>query len=241
MYKRKTASSIVKRATKRSKPRTAGPGIKYLQTKVRRGYTRQSGFYGRFPPVGDELKFFDTALAFTFDATGEVPATGQLVLIPQGTTESTRVGNKCVITSINLKGNLLFAPGAAVAAASTIAYMWLIQDTQANGAAAAITDVFTGTNASTVFRNIANSNRFIILKKFVWNFTSQAGATTAFAQVIKNFNYYKKCNIPLKYSSTSGAITELKSNNIFLITGSINSDDTITMDGNCRVRFNDSN
>ena len=33
---------------------------------------------------GEELKFFDTALSFTCDATGEVPATGQLALIPQG-------------------------------------------------------------------------------------------------------------------------------------------------------------
>jgi len=31
-----------------------------------------------------ELKVFDTALAFNFDATGEIPATGQLCFIQTG-------------------------------------------------------------------------------------------------------------------------------------------------------------
>jgi len=54
------------------------------------------------------------------------------------------------------------------------------------------------------------------------------------------FEMYKKCNIPIEYSGTTGAITEIRSNNIFLLASSDGqADDLVTMVGNCRVRFSD--
>lgn len=203
------------------------------------GFTRSAGFYGRFAGQNAELKFFDTALSFNFDATGEVPATGQLNLIPQGVTESTRVGRKCVLKSIHLKGSVTFTPAAAATAAST-AFMYLVLDKQANGAAAGITDVLTGNGMQIAFNNLSNSQRFMILKKFKWTMVPTAGVTTAYNNTTKHFEKFKKCNIPLEFSSTTGAITELRSNNVFLLAGTDGlSDDTITMNGACRVRFSD--
>lgn len=212
--------------------------IRSMPMDVDPGYTRSSGFYGRFGK-GGELKFFDTSLSFLIDATGEVPATGQLALIPQGVTESTRVGRKCTIKSIAMKGNLLYAPAAA-ASGSTNAVMYLVLDKQCNGAAAGATDVFTGTNFVTLFHNLANSQRFVVLKTWKWTINSSAGATTAYNNVSRMWSGFKKCNIPIEYSSTTGAITEIRSNNLFLLASSDGtSDDLITIGGTCRLRFSD--
>lgn len=208
--------------------------------KASAGYTRTSGYYGRFAGRNAELKFFDTTLSFNIDQTGEVPATGQLVLIPQGVTESTRVGRKCVIKSIYIKATMSFAPGAGTTTAGT-GCMVLVQDTQCNGAAAAVTDVYTGTNIPVAMHNLSNSQRFKVLKVFKYSFNPQAGVSTAWANITRNFSYYKKCNIPLEFSSTTGAITEIRSNNLFLIAGTefAAMDDLIGVSGTCRVRFSD--
>jgi len=205
------------------------------------GYERVSGFYGRYnlPGGGSENKFFDTTLGWNFDATGEVPATGQLCLIPQGVTESTRVGRKCVVKSIQLRAYMIYTPGASTAGASN-AYFYVVLDKQCNGAAAAIGDVLTGTNMGSALINLANSERFVILKRFVNRFQAAAGIQTAFGSDTSTIDWYHKCNIPLEYSSTTGAITEIKSNNIFILAGTdTTSDDVIAIGGTCRLRFSD--
>lgn len=220
------------------------PRARMQVARVVPGYTRAGGFYGRFQQRGrratsqGEHKFFDTALSFSFDTTTEVPATGQLVLIPQGVTESNRIGRKCNITSILIKGKVSLAPGAA-ATAATNAYLYVVEDMQTNGAAAAVTDVFTGNVSQSLVRNLANSSRFRILHKEVFSMNPGAGATTALNEHVTWMEWYKKCNIPIEYSSTTGAITEIRSNNIFLVAGSDNGDDNVSFSGVCRVRFID--
>lgn len=201
------------------------------------GYARLGGAYGRFRP-GGELKFFDTSLSFAADATGEVPATGQLNLIPQGVTESTRVGRLALIKSIQINGLATFVPSTA-ATAAVVAYIYLVMDTQCNGAAAGVTDVLTSTDLSVALPNINNSMRFRILKKFVLPLNAPAGATTAYNNVQRPFTLYKRCSIPIDFSSTTGAITEIRSNNLFLIAGMIGADDTVSVTGTVRLRFAD--
>jgi len=230
MYRRKAYS--------RKRKSTSSLGGTRKKMRVVPGYTRTSGFYGRFSKGSGEQKFFDTALAFSFDTTGEVPATGQLVLIPQGVTESTRVGRKCVIKSIQLHGIATFVPAAA-AVATEITNLFLILDKQCNGAAAGVTDVFTSADLWDAFHNLSNSGRFVIIKKWRWSFQPGAGATTAYNDVVKHFEFYKKCNIPIEFSSTTGAITEIRSNNLFLMAGGSRTDDLVTVNGACRVRFTD--
>lgn len=208
------------------------------------GFTRLSGQYGRYgrraiqSGFQPELKFFDTALSFTVDTTGEVPATGQLALIPQGDTESTRDGRLAYIKSIQIRANLDWAPAAA-AAASAAVFIYVVLDTQCNGAAAAATDVFTSTGFGSAMLNLNNSGRFRIIKKFYLNFEPGAGATTAYNTMHKNIDWYKRCNIKVDWNSTAGAITEIRSNNIFLLAGAAGTaaDDTITVEGVCRLRF----
>lgn len=183
-----------------------------------------------------EKKYFDTALSFTLDNTGEVPATGQLVLIPQGDTETTRDGRQCMIESVQIRANMSFQPGAS-ASASTVATLMLVQDTQTNGAAAAVTDVMTSANLWSALIYMPNSNRFKVLKRWDCEFQPGAGVTAAYNSVNHHLEYYSKQKIPLEFSAGTGALTELKSNNLFLLAGAVGSDDLVQVDGNCRVRF----
>jgi len=202
------------------------------------GYTRSDGFYGRYSGSAPEQKFLDTSNSFNFDATGEVPATGQLALIPQGATESTRVGRKCTIKSIQINGNLLFTP-TSVGLGCTVAFLALVLDKQTNGAAAAFSDVFVGSDGSRAVRNLANADRFVVLKKWSIPINSTAGDGAAFYSSNKNIKYYKKCKIPMVFNGATGAITEIRSNNIFLLASSFNTDDLTQFLGTTRIRFSD--
>lgn len=208
----------------------------------RPGYNRTSGYYGRFSGPNAELKFLDTALSFNVDTTGEVPATGQLALIPQGDTESSRDGRACCIKSVYIKMNMSAFPTTEVQTAPIIT-IYLIQDTQTNGAAAAVTDVFTSATVPTAMVNLANSQRFKILKKFVYTFNTGAGVSAAYNATAKHIDYYTKCNIPMQFdnTSTTGAITTIRTNNLFLIAGAAGTgaDDIVNVTGTCRIRFSD--
>jgi len=201
------------------------------------GYTRTSGSYGRYAGPHAELKFDDTTLSHNIDSTAEV--TTQLLSIAQGVTEIQRIGRKCTIKSIQVKALLTFAPTAAATAAGNT-WIYIILDKQTNGAAAAPTDIFTTTNVNTAMINMDNSSRFVVLKKWVHNWGSQAGVTAAYNNQVKTINWYKKCNYDIEWSGTTGAITELRSNNIFMYCGSSPLiDDLVSVSGVCRVRFSD--
>lgn len=184
-----------------------------------------------------ERKFFDTALSFTFDATGEVPATGQLNLVPQGATESTRVGRKIQIESVQIRAKLNYDPAATNA--SALSYVYLVQDKQANKSAAAVTDILTSTDLGVAMINMANSGRFIIHKRWVQDWNLKAGVDGAYAPLRDTLDFYKKCSIPVEFSSTTGAIGEITSNNLFLIASSSGADDLVTLTGTCRIRYQD--
>lgn len=235
---KKRAGSSSYNLVKLSKKARSMPVSQAIKSGFVKGRERIGGFYGRFTGRNAENKFFDTALSFGFDNTGEVPATGQLALIPQGVTESTRVGRKCVIKSIQLRGQLTYTPGAS-AGGACVGYMYLVWDKQCNGAAAAMTDVLTSAAGPTGLINLANSERFVVLRRWHVPFNSSAGVTTAYATRAVPIDYFKKCNIPIEFSSTTGAITEIKSNNLFLLAQSSIEDDLIAMSGAVRLRFSD--
>lgn len=227
-YKRRRADATVAGPTKRQRSVVVTTPMDITPTTRYRFRSKSM--------QNEELKFFDTALSFNFDTTGEVPATGQLVLIPQGDTESTRDGRKAIIKSIQIRGNVEYQPAAA-ANMDSLAFLMVVLDTQTNGAAATISDVFTNSNMSTNLLNLNNSGRFRILMKKQWTFNATAGVTTAYCQQIRQCEMYTKCNIPIDWNSTAGAITEIKTNNIFLLAGAIGSDDLVVFLGNARVRF----
>jgi len=226
---------------------------KQLQTKWAREAKQKRRVAARLPPFipkrniarrallqKAELKVFDTILAFNFDTTGEIPATGQLCFITTGDTLLNRDGAVVMVKSIQIRGTLTFVPGAAATAAA-VPTLYLIQDKQANGAAAAVTDVLNSTDLMLAMPNVPNQFRFKTLRRWQWNLAATAGVTTAYNNVTATMDEYIEFKKPLqlRYQASAGAITDLVSNNLFLIAGSNAQDDTVSFSGTARLRFTD--
>ncbi len=219
------------------------------KSTVSRGYTRRGGYYGRFTGSGGgidregELKFFDTSVAMTgISATGTLNTS--LNLIPQGTTESNRIGRKCTIKSIHWRHNLQLPEIDADATPQETGRIRLImyQDKQCNGGAAT-TALILNTSDVNSFHNLEEQGRFRILldKTVAMNATSgfSDGAGVASASAVNKYAVFKKkCTIPLEYSNTDGALTGIRSNNVGILAIS-GGTATCDLSGRVRVRYSD--
>lgn len=216
--------------------------------KFRPGYDRTGGynkFVNRPAAIAQELKFLDSS-----HDDNPIPSAGQVIgsvnLIAQGVTQSTRVGRKCTIKAINWHWCVGLPARTDVATPPTVndtVRVMMILDKQCNGAAATVTDVlFTADWQS--FNNLSNSNRFRVLydKTVDLNYTDmihdEAANTFSNHRVNHTKSFYKKCNIPIEFSATSGALTTVRSNNIFVMV--ISSSGIATIDSVVRIRFTDS-
>lgn len=213
-----------------------------MQSMVRAGYTRQVGLYNRFngqDGMVREVKFLDTAMATTVASTAVV--TDQLNIIEQGTTSSERVGQKTKIHSVQIRGEIRLLPGASASIAGVF-YMLLVQDRQANGAAAAVTDVMTSSLLTSGMINMSNSSRFKIHRRWVvpLNVTASRVGGTVLNHWITTMEYFQKVGVAVEFSGTTGVIGEIKSNNLFVIMGcNTEADGLIQFEGACRIRFSD--
>ncbi len=193
-------------------------GHSYAQAPQSTGFYRKSGFYGRFQGRNAELKFHDLDIDDATVASGGTIVEDSCNTISQGVGESNRVGRKCTIKSINWR-YLVNIPTQAGADGSNsdIVRVVLYLDKQANGAAAGVTDIFESDDFQS-FRNLSNTSRFQILMDRTHDINVQAlagdGAANDSGDKFISGTFFKKCNIPIEYSSTTGAITEVRSNNI---------------------------
>lgn len=221
------------------------PSKKPRIASYQRGYIRRAGYYGRFSQPGGEWKFFDTS-----SSPGAISSTAQIVEdsineVVQGVKENERIGRKCVIRSINFRYQVTLPEknDEASPVAGDLIRVVMYVDKQANGATAAGSDILqTNTNIQS-FNNLSNSNRFRILydKVHQINYTTLAAdALNNFehAEVVQHHAFYKKCNIPIEFNSTTGAITEIRSNNVGIMC--ISKNGIATFLGNTRIRFSDS-
>lgn len=115
----------------------------------------------------------------------------------------------------------------------------VIQDTQCNGALPAVSAVLESPTYL-AYLNLVNTGRFIILKDKLVQLTSTCGNAVAgeeFAEKTVIFKYRKLCNIPIEYNAAAGAITEIASNNIFVLAIAQNTVGTWSI--TCRFRFTD--
>ncbi len=169
-----------------------------------------------------ELKFHDVDVDDAIvSATGTIQNAGTINIIPQGVTEVQRIGRKCTIKSIHWRfsADLVEVNNTATPGPSEVVRAILYLDRQANGATAAVTDILeTATHRS--FRNLANSGRFQIFmdKTMTFNYSTYsydtAGSQGDSAEVVGEYQFNKKCNIPVEFSGANGTIDELRSNNL---------------------------
>ncbi len=213
------------------------------------GYYRKSGYYGRFGPgrrgdKGPELKFHDLDIDDAVVAAAGSIAEDSCVTIAQDTTESTRVGRKCTIRSINWRFAVsLPATAAAGTGGTDEVRVILYLDKQCNGATAAVTDVLESADFQS-FNNLANKSRFRVLmdRAYVMKPPAAAGdgTTNDFNADLMTDAFFKKVAIPIEYdnTATTGAITTVRSNNIGVIT--ISRGGLAGFESKMRLRFSDS-
>ncbi len=184
------------------------------------GFRQTLGPTAVFPvmvnPLG-ELKFHDVDLDdAVIAATGTITAT--INIIPQGTTEVQRIGRKCTIRQINWRFHVDFPVVTTAAAANgDVVRVILYLDKQANKATAAVTDILRTADYQS-FNNLNNKARFRTLMDRTYDLNSPSGAgdgaTNDYSAQNITDDLYKKVNIPLEFTSTTGAIGEITSNNI---------------------------
>lgn len=184
------------------------------------GYTSTRGYYGRFASGSQvEQKFHDIVSDDNaISATGDIQPV--LLTIAQGTTEVTRIGRRVIIRKIQWRFQLQLDSGTDQAATSDVVRVILFQDKQANGAAATVTNILETADYQS-FRNLAESQRFTVLMDRTYDLVvpSAGGNGTAIetGEFVVSDSFYKDCSIPIEYSGTTGAITEIRSNNIGLL------------------------
>jgi len=199
----------------------------------RRGTYRTAGVYGRFQPGGVERKWFDeTITAVAVPNNGVINAT--INPIPQGAGQSERVGSKCILTNIMLRGAVNIAAGQTGVFASDRVRAVLYLDKQSNGAAATVTDILTTATIDS-FNNLFNKDRFVILRDMYIDISSDFEAATAFST--ETFQIYKTCRIPIEWSGATGAMGEIRSNNVGLLF--ISESGASTVEYVTRLRFED--
>ncbi len=202
------------------------------------GFLRTGGYFGK-DGSGGELKFHDIDLNDTLISLAAT-ITDSVIKIAQGTTESTRVGRKCTIRNIGWKFEILLnGTAAANINAVDVLRVILYLDRQCNGATATATEILESDDYQS-FNNLSNKQRFYTLmdRTYDLNQTAAAGNGTAndTAPRILSDSFYKKVNIPVEFSSTTGAITEIRSNNIGVMLIS-KTGDLMTFASKFRFRF----
>lgn len=246
MPKRKRSSKGFTKSSARGK--SYGVKRKKIPSHLK-GFVRTSGFYGG---GSDELKFLDVATSDAVVAKDSfiVQNAGSIVNIPQGTSQSERDGRKCVVKSIgwhftidyeaNISSGLAAGPSPA-----TIRVMMYL-DKQCNGATATNTDLVVDATSLLTFNNLSNSGRFRTLMDRTYTLTPPGGggpiaANNDWAGASVTDSFYKKCSIPLEFNSTTGAITEIRSNNIgwmcILQFDGVGAEPAVEFKGICRIRF----
>lgn len=206
---------------------------------------------------GAEIKAVDIAITNNdFSATGFVQPLNR---ITAGSSFFQRIGRRIELQSVQY--NLAIIPANGLADGeypAEMLRMLLVYDRQTNGATPAIADILQSTNsAGTVFTNnesllnLNNRDRFIIvrdLKLLSPVFTIQAGKIvftgTADQQNWKTMitDFTRKVNgliTQYKADSTPGAIGDIATGGLFLVTFGASPVASWTVDGSMRLRFRD--
>lgn len=215
-------------------------------TRYNRGYMRRVGFYGRYNKtrIRQEIKFLDR----TIPSSANIPIAGEIVdikpiLIIAGANETNRIGRKIRITSFAWRIHIIKNSATSTAGDHDMFRIIVGIDRQCNGAQPAVSDILeTASNVSS-FYNLVNTGRFKILhdKTHQLNFRSAGGAggaaDTRWGERGFYYKGYHRLNLPVEYDGTTGAITEIRTNNLFILLISHGATCAVGGEGLTRVRF----
>ncbi|AXQ65664.1 MAG: putative coat protein [Cressdnaviricota sp.] len=166
-----------------------------------------------------ECKYFDTQLntAGVVNNWTQIDSNDVLSGIVQGTGPSQRVGRKIKVVGFVVRLGFSTSPGG-----------WcfdLVRDKQCNGVAATAAQIYTAPNRYGTLPNPFEETRFQFLKRMENFNTAQALANvTAAAAPLTEcaISFVKKCSIMVEYNATTGAVSDLTSDNVQLYCNSTN-------------------
>lgn len=234
-----------KTSSHRRRPRTSLKKSRYI-TKFRPGIHRTTGNFRRSGPR--EIKYQDRFQTNKDFQDGVTETNVSFITgIAEGSGRSDRIGRKISCVGLEINGTITFLSNTAISAlpAYTVrAQIWL--DTQANGTQAGSTDFNEIVNDIHSFPRQSNLDRFKLLKQKVWDFhiPSALDIPATFPKLghmSKSFQWKLKFpSIPIHYSSTSGTISEVRSNNIFIYWAA-NDDGQGILSARYRLHYTDRN
>ncbi len=224
----------------------SGRKINYHGPRWRPGFDRTTGRYGRFRAgMHSELKWHDIVVSdVTVVLGGTIQNGGTVNIIAQGVGASQRVGRRIHVKSIHWHYGVKQreADGVASPSEANACRIILYVDKQCNGTTAAVTDILRTDDAYS-FRNLDNVMRFdILLDKTVQALTLGGGGdgiTSDWVGGRMNGTFNKTCNIPIEYSANTGALTEIRSNNIGVLLVGFTNDALMQFTSTMRLRYTD--
>lgn len=189
---------------------------------------------GGYPQI-KESKFVDFAVNAVADTTGAVSL---IPTIAQGTTVSTRLGRKAVLTSVWIRAVFL----ANTTSVTNKARFLLVWDRQPNKALAAVTDVLDSANSNSMQKD-ENRERFKILLDEKCVLIGNTVTPTSQTAVV--YDHYMKlpnyCVQEYTLADTTGVIGDLVTGALLLVTvGNVAAGTAAaSVSGNIRTRFAD--
>ncbi len=178
--------------------------------------------------VNVEFKNHDTNVQEVISTTASIT---QLTNIAQGDTTVTRDGSSCKIVSLML--NYFITMHAS--AIESIMRVIVVHDRQTNQAIYAAADLLHDTSINDALnspKNLDNDRRFSILYDRCHSLSS-AGTT------IKNFKFYRKLALRIRYDNAAAAITSLTQNSLSIFLISNEATNTPSINFFLRLRFVD--
>jgi len=151
--------------------------------------------------------------------------------IATGATSITRNGNKVVLRSISLRG--MMYPFAEVCK-NTINHIWIIYDTQPNGALPTLADIFEGSNGFS-FIKYDQRYRFIPLVHRFWDLGMQSA--TMSDNCITSISIYKNINRVTYFKGTGADIADISYGALYVVGVGVANDNYSILNYNMRLLY----
>lgn len=217
---------------------TAYRSYRRVMAGSRRAPFRTGGFYGASVRSPQERKVIERGVsAYTLDITGDIVLING---VATGTDFTDRIGRRTNCVSVQLRG--WFSPVNATTSVGVgdMIRILLIHDSQTNGVAPTIANIFQTTIDVNSFMNLDNRERFKVLyDKKVYVAPFNATVATQNTNNMPIIDVYKKCNIPTIYEGTAATVGSVSSGAIWLVCWSQSAAATVVFNGTTRVRFVD--
>lgn len=207
------------------------------RTTYRTGKTRTIGFFGRFEGPMREKKFYGDVIV-----DGDVASTGDtfddLVKIPQGTTEVTRIGRQVFIHEVYMQGLVKLQTTTLTTATADMVRIMVLIDHQCNGVKATVAEILESTSWKS-YRNLVNVKRFTTLsdRTITMNANMAFAADTGEKFIAYKFSRRFRTPLQIELAGTDGTVDERKSNNIVVLL--ISEGGVCTVSLTTRVRYTD--